>query len=364
MGLFFVLKDTKHEESAVWAAEEGFFCLRTGMLIRMRLAQQKVDSPYNMFLPLWLGSVFTEAAIYEPSCHVLSSNWWLFLFSDSCSFWLHQWQFASGWLYQSFALRKYSWLWFCFHLVAQNPSHLQEKSYLCSCATHIIEKYPLYPAYFLFWQNMSRAAEAVVSATLLSCTVLLKEKYNRSSHHIKLLYRWQGLETWARSPCFEFSISMKFRQLYTNLFFFNRRALHSFSPWNFGVRLQQRYSTLDKEVKIIKGSIWRKAFAWATHCACLLMAPWDHSSCHLSFCDRESSKSCMWTSAPRCAFGKLTDRKWEVKITQEPLYFIEVRWSEQVKVNTFPCKYIFPMLPEFKSPFPNREQKIVEWPLR
>lgn len=171
-----------------------------------------------MFLPLWLGSVFTEEAIYEPSCHVLSSNWWLFLFSDSCSFWLHQWQFASGWLDQSFSLRKYSWLWFCFHLVAQTPSQLQRKSYLLAVLLTSLKKYPLHPACFLFWQNMGRAVEAVLSATLLSCTVLLKRKCNRSSHHINLFYRWQGLETWERNFCFRFSISMKFR--HCTLFFF------------------------------------------------------------------------------------------------------------------------------------------------
>lgn len=59
----------------------------------------------------------------------------------------------------------------------------------------------------------------------------------------------------------------------------------------------------------------------------------------------ESLKSCMWKLVPCCAFDKPTDKKWEVKITQEPLYFIEVRWPQQVKVNTFPCKYIFPVLP-------------------
>lgn len=132
-----------------------------------------------------------------------------------------------------------------------------------SCATQIIEKYPLHPAYFLFWQNLSRAVEAVVSETLLSCTVLLKGRYNRSTHHINLLYRQQGLETWTKSPCFGLSISMKFRQFSTQFFkfiyfIFNRRALHSFSPWNFGIRQQRRYSTLDKEVKITKSSIWRK----------------------------------------------------------------------------------------------------------
>lgn len=145
---------------------------------------------------------------------------------------------------------------------------------IVSCATHIIEKYPLLPAYLLFWQNMSRAEGTVVSATLPSCTVLLKRRNNRSSHHINLLYRWQGLETWAKNSCFGFSISVEV-QAAVHVFFFYRRALHSFVPRNFGIWLQQMYLTLDKEVKMMKGSIWRKAFAWATHCACLLMASWS-----------------------------------------------------------------------------------------
>lgn len=49
---FFILKDTRHQKSGVWAVEEAFFCLRTSAFIRMRLAQHKVDSLYNMFLPL------------------------------------------------------------------------------------------------------------------------------------------------------------------------------------------------------------------------------------------------------------------------------------------------------------------------
>lgn len=50
--VFFDLKDVGHQKSGVWAVEEGFFCLRTSVLIRMRLAQHKVDSLYNVFASL------------------------------------------------------------------------------------------------------------------------------------------------------------------------------------------------------------------------------------------------------------------------------------------------------------------------
>lgn len=50
--VYFALEDMRHQKSGMWSAEEDSFRLRTRELIRMKLAQRKVDSLYNMFLPL------------------------------------------------------------------------------------------------------------------------------------------------------------------------------------------------------------------------------------------------------------------------------------------------------------------------
>lgn len=61
--VFSALENIRHQKSGVWAAGEGSFCLRTSMLIRMRLAQHKVDSLYNMFLPL-LQNLFSQKKLF------------------------------------------------------------------------------------------------------------------------------------------------------------------------------------------------------------------------------------------------------------------------------------------------------------
>lgn len=87
-----------------------------------------------------------------------------------------------------------------FSSCGTNPIPSSGEVLFFSCATHIIEEYPLLPANFLFCQNMSRPEGAVISATLLSYIVLLKRRCNRSSHHINLSYPWQGLELCFGSP--------------------------------------------------------------------------------------------------------------------------------------------------------------------
>lgn len=119
--VFFVLKDMRHQKSGVWAVEEGFFCLRTSVSIRMRLAQHKVDALYNMFLPLCCRICFHRSSYLwtKLSCSVRQSMT-LFLSSEGCCFWLHQWQFALGWSYQSFSLRNIVGFDSLFILLHQN----------------------------------------------------------------------------------------------------------------------------------------------------------------------------------------------------------------------------------------------------
>lgn len=103
-------------------------------------------------------------------------------------------------LYQSFSLKKISLTLIPFSSCGTNPIPSSGEVLFFSCATHIIEEYPLLPANFLFCQNMSKPEGAVISATLLSYIVLLKRRCNRSSHHINLSYPWQGLELCFGSP--------------------------------------------------------------------------------------------------------------------------------------------------------------------
>lgn len=82
----------------------------------------------------------------------------------------------------------------------------------------------------------------------------------------------------------------------------------------------------------------------------------------LSPSDRNPFLNWMWKFSINeagvwCVFVKLNGQKVGSQNHSRTPFICKLWWPEHVKVDTFPCRYVFPVLPEFKTTFSNREQE-------
>lgn len=198
-------KDVGHQKSGVWAAEEGFVCLRTSVLIRMRLAQQKVDSLYNMVLPLCCRICFHEEAISEQSCHVLSGNLWCYSYPLAAA----TSNYTDGSLPRDGHINLFhqeiflTLIPFSSRCTKTFPS--SREVLIVSCTVHFIKNTLCFLFAYDFGKTRAELWKWFSSSSCRRSVSQMEKQWMQSCGN--LLRSLLELETWIRSSCFELSFS-------------------------------------------------------------------------------------------------------------------------------------------------------------